>query len=121
MRDDIPVRTWMALSDDVTPDHLGLIPSFLDDDDPRPAAEQLHANYAHGGGWQPDPKWRFSFKDGFSISYPGDEPLKPYAWTMLHRDSDQSQAVFIYPYGIVGVWDKPTDDDEGHFEAARMD
>jgi hypothetical protein len=31
-------------------DMLGFIPQFLDDADPRPAREQLHSAYAHGGG-----------------------------------------------------------------------
>ena len=36
-----------------SPAMLGFLPMMLDDEDPRPAAEQLNETYAHGGGWMP--------------------------------------------------------------------
>ena len=34
-------------------EQLGMLPYFIDPNDPRPAREQLDANYQHGGGWVP--------------------------------------------------------------------
>ena len=42
---------WRTKHSMVTPAYLGLLPGFLSVDDDRPAKEQLHENYAHGGGW----------------------------------------------------------------------
>jgi hypothetical protein len=35
------------------PEELGLLPDFIDQNDPRSAREQFDANYGHGGGWHP--------------------------------------------------------------------
>jgi hypothetical protein len=57
---------------------LGFIPQFLHTDDPRPAAEQIDENYAHGGGWRPNPNavpfWRISEHDGALLYDDGDGP-----------------------------------------------
>ena len=75
---------WM-LKHGVEPDDLGLLPSFLDDADPRPAREQLDANYRHGG----DPNWRTepaSLDDKDRLCYPGDPPLDWLAMTALRDE-----------------------------------
>lgn len=66
---------------------LGYVPSFLNEDDPRPAVEQIDSNYAHGGGWR-------DF-DGFDVqqdehgryrlTYPGDPAYREQA-RILFRD-----------------------------------
>ena len=57
---------------------VGFIPQFLDESDPRPAVEQIHAAYSHGGGWHDF--WGFnltgSSKIGYYLSYPGDPPIQ---------------------------------------------
>jgi hypothetical protein len=92
-----------------TPDHIGFIPTFLDEDDPRPAAEQFQERYIYGG-------WRnqSGFKKGngrYSLHYPGDPPLYPIA-AMKLRD----ETIMIYDHGYVAIWQK-----DGVFEACRMD
>jgi hypothetical protein len=99
----------VALHPACTPDHVGFIPTFLDEDDPRPAAEQFQERYIYGG-------WRnqSGFKQGnqrFTLAYPGDPPLKPIAAMML-RD----EMIMIYDAGYVAIWQK-----DGTFEACRMD
>jgi hypothetical protein len=59
-------------------DDLGYLPCFINKDDPKPLAEQIHANYGHGGGWQPLSGWTFNAKDS-SIKYPGEPKLMPLA------------------------------------------
>jgi hypothetical protein len=90
------------------PDHVGFIPSFLVDNDPRPAREQFNERYC--GGWRPQEG--FTVHDGApTLHYPGDPPLKPLA-VMVWRD----ETIFIYPYGYVSIFQT-----DGSFEACRMD
>lgn len=92
-----------------TPDAVGLIPHFLDPEDPRPAKAQLDQNYRHGGGWQPFEGFTLQ-KDG-SIKYPDDPALKPRAMMRL-RD----EVILVYDYGWVLILQK-----DGAFEICRMD
>jgi len=92
-----------------TPDTVGLIPMWLDKDDPRPAKEQLNEHYAHGGGWQPF-KGFVLRKDG-GIKYPGDPPHKPLAMMAL-RD----EVIMFYAHGWVMILQK-----DGSYEISRMD
>ncbi len=91
-----------------TPDHFGLIPDFLDADNPAKAVEQLDNNYRHGGGWRP--MKGFEMKE-YVLQYPGDPPLKPLGYMRL-RD----ERIFVYQHGIVAVVQPDLS-----FEAARMD
>lgn len=93
---------------------LGLIPEFLSEDDPRPAAEQFEENYSHGGGWSPMEKLRVRGKpqDGITaLLYPGDPPFIEVGRTKL-RD----EWVIVYQYGMVAIIQ-----DDGTTEAMRMD
>ena len=92
-----------------TPDHVGLIPSFLDEDDDRPAAAQFNERYAFGGGWHPQDGFKLH-KDA-SLKYPGDPPMKPLAMMKL-----RNEIIMIYPYGYVMILQP-----DGTFEASRMD
>jgi hypothetical protein len=93
----------------MTMEHLGLLPSFLDVNDPRPAREQFHQNYAHGGGWSPFDG--FEMRKGHSIKYPGDPVHKPLAQAKL-RD----ELIVFYDYAWVAIIQP-----DGSFEIARMD
>jgi hypothetical protein len=91
------------------PNFVGFIPTFLDTDDPRPAAEQFQERYVYGG-------WRkqegFTIRDGKpTLYYPGDPPLVPIA-VMPLRD----ELIFVYLHGYVAIFQK-----DGTFEACRMD
>jgi hypothetical protein len=52
----------------------GLIPGFLDENDPRSAREQFHANYF--GGWYPFDGFTFDLENGTLHSLLGDPPLE---------------------------------------------
>jgi len=55
-----------------TPDDWGIIPSFLNEDDPRGAREQFNEHYH--SGWHPFPGFTLD-KDGLVLHYPGDPPV----------------------------------------------
>jgi hypothetical protein len=103
----------ILLDDKIDPRQLGELPLMLDDDDPRSAREQLHANYAHGGGWQPFDG--FTVLEDLRIKYPGDPALSPRAVMRLRQDA----LVLMYDHDWVMIVDRtgaqPT------FEIARMD
>jgi hypothetical protein len=100
---------WVMLHPKATLAHLGFIPSFLDENDPRRAVEQLHENYQHGGGWIP--------LDGFKLirsivlRYPGDPPLTPLAATHLRQE-----LIVVYDNAVVAVFQP-----DRSFVAAIMD
>jgi hypothetical protein len=88
----------------------GYIPFWLNLADMRGAAEQIHDNYQHGGGWNRFEGFVFRPKDG-SIKYPGDPRLFPVAVAQL-RD----ETIYVYRYGWVGI------EQRNHaFEIARID
>jgi hypothetical protein len=102
-----PIHVIFRIDPRCQPDHIGLIPSFLDIDDPRPAREQFDEKYI--GGWRPQPG--FKLKDRYSLCYPGDPPLKPLA-ALPFRD----ELILIYLYGYVAIFQP-----DQSFEASRMD
>jgi hypothetical protein len=89
---------------------LGLIPEFLDDDDPRPARDQIDGNYAHGGGWQPMVGFEMDDEQS-AFLYPGDPPLRPFAMTML-RD----EVILFLPYSFIAIVQP-----DNSFEISRVD
>lgn len=103
------MMTWMLLHPKMTPEHLGLLPGMLDANDPRPAREQLDSNYQHGGGWHPM-KGHVLGPDN-SLTYPGDPPLPPLAFTRL-RD----ELIVYYDYSFVAIIQP-----DRTFEVCRMD
>ena len=90
-------------------DLLGLIPSFLDENDPGTAREQLDANYQHGGGWHP--MQGFTINNRHQLEYLGDPPYDWVAFTMLRGELVR---VFRYAWVAIGQPD-------GSTEVARMD
>ena len=101
---------WNMLNPKIRPEHLGFLPSFLDDDNPAPAKQQLNDNYGHGGGWSPFKGFTFS-PGTFDLCYPGDPPQKLVAETYLREEHillyDCAWVVIIQP--------------DGSWEVARMD
>lgn len=88
---------------------LGLIPAFLTDLDDRPAAEQFHERYAHGGGWRPMSGWKMGPVG--EIMYPGDPAFHPIAVAQLHNET-----IRVYPFAWVSITQP-----DGSFAVARMD
>jgi hypothetical protein len=100
---------WTLLHPRMTIEHLGLIPDFVSEDDPRSAIEQIDANYAFGG-WQPLAGWLYMKPDG-RVKYPGDPELIPLACADF-RD----ETIYFYDHAFVGVRQR-----DGSFEVARLD
>jgi hypothetical protein len=103
------MMTWLTLDKRVTAEHLGLLPGMLLEDDPRPAREQLDANYQHGGGWDPFPG--FTLRQDNWLTYPGDPPTRPLAMTML-----RGELIVFYEHDWVAIIQP-----DRSFEVCRMD
>lgn len=93
---------------------LGLIPMFLSEDDPRPAAQQLDANYRHGGGWRPMPGFSLNERGQLCYHKDGEEdepPMNCLAATQLRHEDirffEHQWLVIIQP--------------DGSFEVSRCD
>lgn len=106
------MKTFQFIDHRATNDHLGFIPTFLSENDPRSAIQQLDSAYTHGGGWRPIPGFVYDENSNL-LEYPGDPPLSILAFTILHKH----EIVMIAPYAIVCVLDTKT----GKYEVARMD
>lgn len=91
-----------------THDHIGDIPLWLNETDPRSAKEQLNAGYRHGGGWNP---MRGLTMKGTTLWYPGDPPFKAIA-----RMNLREEMILVYEHSIFAIVQR-----DGSFEAARMD
>jgi hypothetical protein len=99
---------WYLKHPAATPDHLGILPSFLHEGDPRPAREQIDKNYKHGG-WRPFPGVTV---DEGCLRYPGDPPFPLIAETKL-RD----ETIRLY---FPGAWVAIIQAD-GSYEVAKID
>jgi hypothetical protein len=94
-----------------TQEHLGFIPGFFSEHNPKPAKEQIHKNYQHGGGWYKLDGFKRLNDTGFKIKYPGDPALQILATAKL-RD----ETIVIYQDAFVGIFQP-----DGTFEVARID
>ena len=103
------MMAWFMVHPKITPEHLGLIPGFLSEDDPRPAREQIDASYGHGGGWRPYKG--FTMGENHSLLGKGDPPLDVLAFTKL-RD----ELICYYQYSWVAIFQP-----DNSFEVARLD
>lgn len=93
---------------------VGLIPTFLDTFDPRPAREQLDRNYRHGGGWFALDS--FDIRDAFipgraKLIYPGDSPMRE-----ISRAQLRDETIIVFQYAFVAIVQA-----DGSFEVSRMD
>ena len=86
---------WTLLHPKMLLSHLGRIPSFLEEDDPRSAREQFDANYRFGG-WH-DFKG-FTLSEGNVLHYPDDPPLHPVASCRLREE-----LILFYPSSWVCI------------------
>lgn len=101
--------TWKRINPKITISRLGLIPQWLDEDDPRSAAEQIDSHYKHGGGWWPFEG--FKLLDNNVLRYPDDPDLHPLAETRL-RD----ELIVFYSSDWVAIIQP-----DRSFEVARLD
>jgi len=98
---------WHRKHPRATADMLGYVPSFLDEDDPRPAREQFHANYI--SGWSPFKGFKM-LPDG-NMKYPNDPPTQ-----LLFEGYFRDELVRFYQYAWVAIVQP-----DGSFEVSRMD
>ncbi len=98
---------WTLLHPQMTPDHLGFIPSFLSEDDPRSAKDQIASNYI--SGWDPLPGFNM-LSDG-KLKYPGDPIMQPLAETKL-----RNEVIRYYEHSWLSITQP-----DGTYEVARLD
>jgi hypothetical protein len=112
---------WMLMHPQAEATHLGFVPQFFDDEDPRPASEQLEERYAHGGGWHPFGRgqWRVRQSDG-ALIFPGSpedgEPDEVYPLIAVSALPLSGERLFFYTSALLAV---AKDDDS--FEVTRVD
>lgn len=88
---------------------VGYIPFVFSSLDPRPAREQIDANYAHGGGFFE--LGGFVMLEDRYLKYPG-EPKMPVLAEAQLRD----ETILVYPSALVAVVQK-----DGSYSVTRMD
>lgn len=97
------------------PESAGLIPLFLDLNNPAPAQQQIHEGYAHGGGWQPFEGFatNISFENPTEcfLIYPGDPAMRAKAWCMFGEE-----LVVVFTYDWVAIVQP-----DGSHTIARLD
>ena len=116
---------FKMLHPSMKPDYLGLVPFFLNENDPRSAREQINDNYQHGGGWRSIEKFKlvkpvtdlerqispYRVARSLILKYPGDPPLKPLAVAQL-RD----ETIVLYDGAFLAIFQP-----DYSFEVARID
>jgi hypothetical protein len=86
---------WKMLHPRMTIEHLGYIPGWLSEDNPKSAREQIDAGYVFGG-FQPFEGFRLEADN--SLSYPGDPPTQPLAQARLREE-----LIVFYPHSWVAI------------------
>lgn len=88
-------------------DIVGIIPSFLNEDDPRPAREQFNSAYI--SGWSPVPGFRMG--PDYGLRYPDDPVMMPKAMMKLRKE-----IILVYESGWVAIIQP-----DKSWEVARLD
>ena len=92
---------------------LGILPQFISNSDPRSAIEQIHENYAHGGGWYDFKGFSLDFTKPLhelTLEYPEDPPMEILAFTTL-----RNEIVALFPRSWVAVIQR-----DGSFKIVRI-
>jgi hypothetical protein len=94
----------------------GLIPYFLDENDPRGAKEQFADKYV--GGWSPFEGFKLDTRN-MELSYSDDPPMKPISVLLWNAPEGKRrpEMVFLYESSWVMVIDPSTET----WEVSRMD
>lgn len=101
---------WQFHHRGMTLEHLGLIPCWLSENNPKSIVEQMDAGYQFGG-FKQYPINGYKVVGDKCLKYPGDPVLKPLA-SITIRD----ETLCFYDHAICAVWQK-----DGSFVAARFD
>ena len=105
------LAVWFARHPGVEIEHLGLIPMFFREEDPRPAKDQIEERYAHGGGWSPFGQGKWRMTPTGKLKYPGDEALPILAECFLNGET-----LRFYAMSLLAVVQP-----NGDFEVCRLD
>jgi hypothetical protein len=105
------MTVWTPLVAQFRPSLLGLLPEILRAHDSRSVREQLEDRYAHGGGYRPMKGFKMNPKT-LVMRFPGDDPFKPAATTMINHEK-----VVFYPYCSLLAIIQPN----GDFSVTRVD
>lgn len=99
---------WVNFTKHEPFDVLGFIPSFIDENDPRPAKEQINEKYV--SGWNKFDGFELDF-GRMQLRYPGDPPMNVRAMCLFRHETlvlfDHAWFVIIQP--------------DATWEAARLD
>jgi hypothetical protein len=90
------------------PELWGIIPTFLDEADPRPAKQQFNQRYV--SGWQPFGGFTLD-KKTMDLRYPGDPPTR-----MLGALFFRDEVIVLYEHEWVMIISE-----DGTWEVSRMD
>jgi hypothetical protein len=90
--------------------NTGPLPDWLDEKDPRSAAEQINEHYAHGGGWQPFQGHTFN-TERQTLDYPGAPPMRACAAMRLRHE-----LIVMFEFDWVMIRQR-----DGSYEICRMD
>jgi len=105
---------WFATNANFSADMLGYIPNFLNEDDPRPAREQINSSYI--GGWRPQKGFTMNpttkaLQYGDPNEEDADTPMETLAVSCL-----RNEILAFYRYGYFAIIQE-----DGSFEVARLD
>jgi hypothetical protein len=103
------------LNPHVNPEVFGIIPEFLNPDDPRPAREQFNERYAHGGGWCPSKGWQLLKDDSIYYTQSVEEGEDP-RHSPLARFKFRNESIVLYDHAWVAIIQP-----DRTFEVSRMD
>lgn len=99
--DPIPYHPYVTVT--------GYLPSFLSEDDPRPAREQIDANYGHGGGWRPF-LMGMTLK-GNALHFPGDPP-----YPLVAKAKLRDETLLLFKFSWLAIVQP-----DGSYEIAMVD
>lgn len=101
---------WTFYQEGMTEEHLGYISQIIRSGRGATVAQQINANYSHGGGYAPMNAFTFN-PVSKSIKYPGDDAMLP--WATTHIDGED---VYLYEYAWLCIVQP-----NGEFAVTRMD
>jgi len=101
---------WKFHHPKMTMDHLGFIPYWISEDNPKGMADQIDDSYQFGG-FKQHPINGFEKQREYCLKYPGDPLLCPLATLEL-----RGEVFCFYDHAICAVFQP-----DGSFVAARID
>lgn len=107
---------WKLLKKGMTPEHLGYLPAFLSEDDPRPAKEQIDANYQHGGGWHKFDGFEYD-REGDFLLFPASEDGPAEFYDAVAETHLRNEKITLHEPGSWLKIEQP----DGSWEVARVD